>query len=117
MSPVQWDQGSRASLGAIEAVISEKDYVQRLASLWSQESGKNSDLQVRMDNVVYMKLLGECFFMTSLTGSHPHKAKVFGESLMDNILGEVDPLILDADKFKQRAAGELVLALLRGSFA
>jgi hypothetical protein len=55
------------------------------------------------------------FFKNSLTGSHSRKAKVFGESLMDNILNEVDPLILDADKFKQRAAGELVLALLRGS--
>lgn len=39
---------------------------------------------------------------------------MFGNEGLDDLLAVVDPLLSDADKFKQRAGAEFLTGLLRG---
>jgi proteasome activator subunit 4 len=42
-------------------------------------------------------------------------AKIFQHEVFDAITPVMDPLIVDSDKFKQRAGGEFLVGLLRGN--
>lgn len=57
-----WEDGSAAALSAIESVLSRPEFFKDLAQLWSQETdhrlGSALDLEVRKDNVTFMKTLG-----------------------------------------------------------
>jgi len=41
-------------------------------------------------------------------------AKMFEDRHLDTILNSIDPLLIDADRFKQRAGSEVLVGLLRG---
>jgi hypothetical protein len=41
---------------------------------------------------------------------------MFGAETLEGILGAIDPLLSDADKFKQRAGAEILSGVLRGVF-
>ena len=41
-------------------------------------------------------------------------AKIFWDEGIDKILEVVDPLLFDADKYKQRAGAEILAGVLRG---
>ena len=41
-------------------------------------------------------------------------AKTFEDRHLDTILNSIDPLLTDADRFKQRAGAEVLVGLLRG---
>ncbi|TFK23084.1 ARM repeat-containing protein [Coprinopsis marcescibilis] len=95
----EWDAASSEALETIRAMVSEPEYFNQLAGLWCQESEKNlSSLDLRADNVFYIKSL----------------IKIFGASILSGILDVVEPLIGDPDKFKQRGGAEMILGILRG---
>ncbi|KAH8120588.1 hypothetical protein DFH11DRAFT_1838384 [Phellopilus nigrolimitatus] len=98
-----WEQQSRSALAAIETILQDPEYFPTLISLWSQESeargGLSTDLELRSDNVVFIKTL----------------AKTYETKYLDRILALVDPLLTESDRFKQRTAAEITLGLLRGS--
>ncbi|KAF7310620.1 hypothetical protein HMN09_00604800 [Mycena chlorophos] len=96
---VSWEAVSLPSLQAIGGVVSSAEYVEKLSVLWSQESTKSGNVELRADNVMYMKTL----------------AKIFDAGVLDKVLTVVDPLLSDADKFKQRAGAEFLTGLWRGS--
>ncbi|KAG1757297.1 hypothetical protein EDB19DRAFT_1924203 [Suillus lakei] len=74
--------------------------VKTLAILWSQESSKaSSSPHLHAENVIFMITLAKLF-----NGEHLHL-----------ILAVVEPLMTDADKFKQAAAAEILTGLFRGS--
>ncbi|EPQ60983.1 hypothetical protein GLOTRDRAFT_53630 [Gloeophyllum trabeum ATCC 11539] len=94
-----WEPASKATLEAMDQVADET-YFGKLAQLWAQESNKDrSTTDLRSDNAVFAKTL----------------AKILGGSNLDAILSTLDPLLSDPDKFKQRAGGELLVGLWRGS--
>lgn len=43
-------------------------------------------------------------------------AKIFGAEALEGILAAIDPLLSDADKFKQRAGAEILSGILRGEY-
>jgi proteasome activator subunit 4 len=62
---VSWELPSQPSLRAISELMLKDDYFQKLATLWSQESGKSGgNVDLRGDNVAFIKTLGSC-------GRHP----------------------------------------------
>ncbi|KAL1709113.1 hypothetical protein EV121DRAFT_267575 [Schizophyllum commune] len=96
----QWEETSQPCLQAIRDVVTAKDYLSKLAALWSQESSRTNVLtEFRSDNFSYIRSI----------------AKVLQHAFLDNFFDVVDPLITDADKFKQRAGAEMLSGLLRGS--
>ena len=85
---------------AIDSVLRDGSYFQSLISLWSQEAeSKKAELDLRPDNVVYVKSL----------------AKTFEHAYLDQMIPNIAPLLSDADRFKQRAGAEFLAGLLRGS--
>ncbi|KAJ6574754.1 hypothetical protein B0H19DRAFT_932973 [Mycena capillaripes] len=99
-SPVVWEEPSQPSLQALRERMLEDEYFQKLAALWSQESGKSGgNVDLRGDNVAFIKTL----------------AKMFEHEVLDDILQTIDPLLSDPDKFKQRAGGERKVNLIIGS--
>ncbi|KAJ7456643.1 hypothetical protein FB451DRAFT_1276697 [Mycena latifolia] len=99
-SSVSWEAPSQPSLRAISELMLKDNYFQKLAALWSQESGKSGgNVDLRGDNVAYIKTL----------------AKMFEGEILDDILKTIDPLLSDSDKFKQRAGAEFLAGLWRGS--
>lgn len=98
-SSVPLDSASRQCLQAMCSIIGE-GYFAQLATLWSQESSKASGSpHLHAENVNFMITLAKLF-----NGEHMHL-----------ILRIVEPLMTDADKFKQAAAAEILTGLLRGS--
>ncbi|KAG2062138.1 hypothetical protein BDR06DRAFT_978583 [Suillus hirtellus] len=96
---VSWDLASRQCLQAMRSCIG-KGYFTQLATLWSQESSKASGSpHLHAENVIFMITLAKLF-----NGEHMHL-----------ILPIVEPLMIDAYKFKQAAAAEILTGLLRGS--
>ncbi|THV06075.1 hypothetical protein K435DRAFT_712109 [Dendrothele bispora CBS 962.96] len=87
-------------LQAIKSSIFDGQYFKTLLNLWSQESGKTgSPVELRSENVLYTKSL----------------AKIFEGEILDALTETIEPIICDQDRFKQRAAGEILTGLLRGS--
>ncbi|CAK5268900.1 unnamed protein product [Mycena citricolor] len=98
--PVAWESESLDTLREIHALVTQDDYFGKLAALWSQESVKNTgSLGMRPDNVSYIKTL----------------AKMFEGGVLDELIAITDSLLADPDKFKQRAGGEFMGGLWRGS--
>ncbi|TFK41322.1 hypothetical protein BDQ12DRAFT_768249 [Crucibulum laeve] len=97
--PIIWETQSHPCLQACYDVISKEDYIKNLAILWSQESNKGGSIDMRPENVVFIKRL----------------AKIFETHSAEATLTVVDSLVFDSDKFKQRAGGEILVGLLRGS--
>ena len=66
-----WEEGSKAALAAIDNVLSRPGIFKELIQLWSQETdhraGSALDLEVRKDNVTFMKTLGA--YSVSLSGT------------------------------------------------
>ncbi|KAK7468647.1 Proteasome activator BLM10 [Stygiomarasmius scandens] len=95
-----YETASTPSLQVIKTSLLNGEYFKTLSGLWSQESGKTgSPVELRSENVLYMKSL----------------AKIFEEDILDALTETMEPIICDLDRFKQRAAGEILTGLLRGS--
>ncbi|KAJ7462735.1 armadillo-type protein [Mycena galericulata] len=90
-SAVSWESPSQPSLRAISELMLKDEYFQKLATLWSQETGKSGNVDLRGDNVAYIKTL----------------AKMFEHEVLDDIFRTIDPLLSDSDKFKQRAGADV----------
>jgi proteasome activator subunit 4 len=57
-SSLSWEPESLPCLDVIREVINEEGYIDQLAILWSQESGKSSNtLGVRPENPLFFKYL------------------------------------------------------------
>lgn len=41
---------------------------------------------------------------------------MFGHEMLEEILAVIDPLLLDVDKYKQRAGAEFLAGLIRGPY-
>ncbi|KAJ3798132.1 hypothetical protein GGU11DRAFT_782291 [Lentinula aff. detonsa] len=99
-SAISWDIDSTPFLQVIKTAITTSDYYSKLLLLWGQESAKtNSTVELRSENVLYIKSL----------------AKTFETNGLETLLAVIDPLLCDSDKFKQRAGGEVLTGLVRGS--
>ncbi|KAH9487094.1 Proteasome activator complex subunit 4 [Psilocybe cubensis] len=97
---LSWEASSLAALNAIKEGVRKEGYIEQLSILWGQESSKEGgSLDFRADNVLFFKYL----------------AKIFGNDGLEDILAVVDPLLSDADKYKQRAGAEILAGILRGS--
>ncbi|KZT23745.1 hypothetical protein NEOLEDRAFT_1135845 [Neolentinus lepideus HHB14362 ss-1] len=95
----EWEPHSKPALEVMDHAANDV-YFEKLAQLWGQESNKNGGTtDLRSDNAVFAKTL----------------AKMLGGSKLDSILSAIDPLLSDADKFKQRGGGEILVGLWRGS--
>ncbi|CAL1696390.1 unnamed protein product [Somion occarium] len=99
-SPIQWEHASLALLQAMSEVFNTGNYFSKLALLLGQESGRNpSNLELRADNIVFMKSI----------------SKMFEHRYVNEILLVIEPLLTDLDRYRQRAAAEILAGLLRGS--
>lgn len=123
-SPIVWEKASEAALHSVEEIISQVSYFADLATLWAQESnnrlGSTADLELRTENVLYIKAIGEdngLIFETLPLNSAQYSmiAKTFEDRHLQDILTAVEPLWSDSDRYKQRAAAEFIAGLLRGS--
>jgi proteasome activator subunit 4 len=94
-----WEAASQPTVDAIKGVITEEGYFLRLLQLWSQESSRTSSTtELRNDNSTFIKSL----------------ALLLGASPWGAALAIMEPLMADPDKYKQRAAAEMLAGLLRG---
>ncbi|KAF7320019.1 hypothetical protein MKEN_00785900 [Mycena kentingensis (nom. inval.)] len=96
---ISWDAASLPTLQLANETIFSGGYFEKLADLWAQESTKNGNVEVRGENLTFIKVL----------------AKVFGPVILQPIIPIIDPLLTDQDKFKQRAGAELLSGIWRGS--
>ncbi|KAJ8084329.1 Proteasome activator BLM10 [Marasmius tenuissimus] len=97
---VKWESESSSCLQRAEELLNAEGFYEKLTGLWSQESSKaNSTMELRSDNVLLIKSL----------------AKMFNGSNLERLLGVIETLISDSDKYKQRAGGEFLTGILRGS--
>lgn len=117
-SPLLWETGSQASLNAIKDVMRQDDYFKTLSLLWSQESNKTGGTtELRPENIAFIKSLGRSdSYIARVDGANRTvTAKMFEAEGLDQLLLVIDPLLSDADKFKQRSGAEFLTGLLRGS--
>ncbi|KAL0578024.1 Proteasome activator BLM10 [Marasmius crinis-equi] len=114
---IKWEPDSSASLQKVEELINADGFYDKLAGLWSQESSKaNSTMELRSDNVLLIKSLGRQSASPDWPGWLTfHTAKMFHGRGLDRLLSIIEPLINDGDKYKQRAGGEFLTGILRGS--
>ncbi|EJD04282.1 uncharacterized protein FOMMEDRAFT_167503 [Fomitiporia mediterranea MF3/22] len=100
---LMWESQSQAALDKIAPIILEPVYFSRLLLLWAQEAdakgAMNTDIDLRSDNVQFMKSI----------------AKTFGHKCLDKILPVIEALLFDSNRFSQRAAAEALSGLIRGS--
>ncbi|KAI0322307.1 hypothetical protein OF83DRAFT_1161297 [Amylostereum chailletii] len=98
--PFVWEIASQPTLQIIIDMVTHGDYLEKLVALWGQESSKDATkLDLRNDNVIFVKSI----------------AKILQGSGIENILAFLEPLLTDQDRFKQRAAAEVLAGLSRGS--
>ncbi|KAF5356022.1 hypothetical protein D9756_004202 [Leucocoprinus leucothites] len=99
-SPFEWDTESRPAIAAIESTWFQPEFFEKIISLWSQETGRGSgNLDVRYENV--------CLIKSCVTLLVQYELNVIFEM--------IEPLLLDTDKYKQRAGAEIWAGLIRGS--
>ncbi|KAG8722752.1 hypothetical protein FRC08_010362 [Ceratobasidium sp. 394] len=97
---LNWDPTSAEALNIIEETVSTSSFWQKLGLLYSQESARgNSTIELRLDNVDFTKTL----------------FKMFESVPLKPMLAVVEELWQESDKFKQRAAGEILSGAMRGS--
>jgi proteasome activator subunit 4 len=117
-SPFTWETSSQPALQAIKDVVSGGSFWSQLALLFGQESSKNpTTLKLRTENVTFVKSLGMWLvseYSIALTSTN-NSAKMYEHEILDEILGVIDPLLTDNDRYQQRAGAELLAGLLRGS--
>lgn len=95
----QWEDSSKEVLASIQASLGTEDYFKDLLFLWSQESNRSGSIELRGDHVGYIKRF----------------AKMFSIDVLRPLLTMIEPMLSDADKFKQRAGGEVLSGVVRGS--
>ena len=67
----QWEEASQPCLQAIRDVVTTKDYLSKLAALWSQESSRTNVLtEFRSDNFSYIRSLGTHVSFNFLTNTY-----------------------------------------------
>ncbi|KAG9123719.1 hypothetical protein FRC07_014176 [Ceratobasidium sp. 392] len=95
-----WDPASTEALETIKETILASSFWEKLGLLYSQESSRgNSNIELRIDNVDFIKTL----------------FKMFEIAPLKPMLVVVEELWQESDKFKQRAAGEILAGAMRGS--
>ncbi|CAE6462385.1 unnamed protein product [Rhizoctonia solani] len=95
-----WDPTSINALRIIEATINTTQFWGKLVQLYSQESARgNASIELRDDNIDFIKSL----------------FKMFGGLPLPPLLDTLDDLWKEEDKFKQRAAAEIMCGVMRGS--
>ncbi|KAG8770133.1 hypothetical protein FRC12_004487 [Ceratobasidium sp. 428] len=95
-----WDPASTEALETIKETVSASPFWEKLGLLYSQESTRgNSTVELRVDNVDFIKTL----------------FKMFESVPLKPMLALVEELWQGSDKFKQRAAGEILAGAMRGS--
>lgn len=93
-----WESAAAPALESVHEFLVSKEYFKQLSALWGQESSVDVPvLDVRTHNLDLIKSL----IMTY-------------DDLVPSALAAVDDLLLDADKFKQRAGAEVLAGILRG---
>ncbi|CEL52206.1 Proteasome activator complex subunit 4 OS=Xenopus laevis GN=psme4 PE=2 SV=1 [Rhizoctonia solani AG-1 IB] len=99
-SALTWDPASTSALLVIEEAINNREFWEKLGQLYSQESSRgNSSIELRDDNIDFIKSL----------------FKMFGGSPLATLLDVLDDIWKEEDKFKQRAAAEILGGVMRGS--
>lgn len=114
-SPFVWENLSQELLDAVRAVVTSETYFAQLSALLAQESSKNpTTLKLRSENVTFVKSLGEsCIFLSNVLS--PTKiAKMFEYHILDQVLAVIEPLLMDNDRYQQRAGAEILAGVLRG---
>lgn len=98
--------------------MNSREYFTKLALLLGQEAGRNpSSLELRADHLVFMKSIGEYVrppSIDNLSLSVWIVAKMFEHRFLDHLLPVLEPLLIENDRYKQRAAAELLAGFLRG---
>lgn len=114
-SPFVWEKSSQELLDAVRGVVISDTYFTQLSALLAQESSKNpTTLKLRSENVTFVKSLGMSrTFITQV--SLPTKvAKMFEHHILDQALAVIEPLLMDNDRYQQRAGAEILAGVLRG---
>jgi proteasome activator subunit 4 len=116
-SPFSWDPSCAPALEAIRQAMDEEPWLRKLASLWAQESNgaANTTTDVRSDHISFIKSL--CMWICwslSAFGIDGVAVKMYEDRHLDHALAVLEPLWQDGDRFKQRAAGEILQGILRG---
>ncbi|KDQ20580.1 hypothetical protein BOTBODRAFT_169318 [Botryobasidium botryosum FD-172 SS1] len=94
-----WEKSSQPVLQAIRESI-DTDWFTKLAILWAQEGNRtNAKTDLRAENLEFFKSIFQ----------------VFEGEFIQLALSTVDSLWADPDKFKQRAAAEILGGIWRGS--
>lgn len=57
---------SQAPLQAIQQIMKREKYLQQLSVLWGQESNKTGMLDIRSENVLFIKYLGNFYFFLEI---------------------------------------------------
>lgn len=116
---IEWEAASLDTLKAIRDVLTSGDFIEQLAALLGQESSKNPPtLKLRPEVVSFIKSLCECSSHTHpAQSSFVYKAKMFGPDILQETFTVLDPLLVDNDRFRQRAGAELLAGLIRGKCA
>ncbi|KZP00936.1 ARM repeat-containing protein [Calocera viscosa TUFC12733] len=96
-SAFQWEVESRPALDSIRDAMDDA-WFSKLVSLYSQESS-GSGKDARHDNVRFIMRI----------------FKLLEDEPLERVITVVEPLLDDKDRFKQRAAAEVLAGLLRGS--
>ncbi|KAF8527908.1 ARM repeat-containing protein [Hysterangium stoloniferum] len=96
-----WESSSASVLKVLRQAIDESSWLEKLSSLWAQESSTagNGTTDVRSDHIAFIKSL----------------YKMFEDRHLETALTVLEPLWQDGDRFKQRAAAEIIQGILRAS--
>ena len=116
-SPITWEQASQAVLETLGTLLDSGEIYSQLVTLWAQESSQTEGKpDIRNDHVQFTKSLGNsscrCCRTRSTLSYIP--AKAFEDRHLDTVLESINPLLIDPDRFKQRAGAEVLVGLLRG---
>ncbi|EIW86450.1 hypothetical protein CONPUDRAFT_78796 [Coniophora puteana RWD-64-598 SS2] len=97
---IELEDQSKSALSSMKSMLTSA-YWSQLLSLWTQEttSSRSSDSDtLRREHCRYIVVLSKSF-----------------RELPEALLDAVEPLLSDTDKFKQRAAAEILSGLIRGA--
>lgn len=117
-SPFSWDPSCAPTLEVIKQSLDEESWLRTLASLWAQESNgaANATTDVRSDHLSFIKSLCTLVCCRSVSVTYQAIVKMYEDRHLDNALAILEPLWQDSDRFKQRAAAEILQGILRGIY-